>query len=479
VQDTFNTTVFGIQINSEFERPLQWMTADKYAESSLINKSVVAKDSNSYAGDYAVKMSTKSVSFPGQGTTVRPAAITNGQLTLDFGTFNYSFSGGTAINSRPSALTGYLTFDPRGFARAFISVEAKKWDNTAGEPVVVGSGNLSYSNETDTFRQFSIPISYTSCSMPDSVLITILSGGYDTSHTGTELVIDSLTLDTIGPQGNLPPIAVDDDTATLNDRSVTIDVLANDKDCDGASLGTPTIHATATSGSTMVNGNNTITYVPDPTALPTSDQFSYVVSDGQATDTAEVGILINRKPPKAIDDTIKVVQDSAVEVNVLDNDKEQDFDDLLIESIVTQPLHGTAQVTADDTIRYTADATFSGADSFQYVVRDAISTPLYDTATVRTDVLTGTDEAPPKPQVHIYPNPVSSQLYLRISNKHLRQDQLYLTIMSVNGETMKHTPLRDQTNVVDVRKLPGGLYFYHITRPDGTRLNSGKIIISQ
>lgn len=69
--------------------------------------------------------------------------------------------------------------------------------------------------------------------------------------------------------------------------------------------------------------------------------------------------------PVANSDTATTVQNSPVEVDVLTNDSDPDGGTLTL-SITTPPAHGTAIITADNTIVYTPDTDYVGSDSFTY-----------------------------------------------------------------------------------------------------------------
>jgi hypothetical protein len=474
VQDTFSTTFFGIQIESQFERPNYWITPDKYAESSLLNTSLVAKDTGSYAGNYAAKLSTKAIAIPGQGMYARPGALTNGQLTLNLGDFLYTFSGGSAISKRPAALKGYFKFFPKGFTRVYISVEAKSWDPSAQESITVGRGRWVHGAEQSTYQQFTVPVTYTSCQMPDTVLITILGGSPDTSAIGTTFYIDSLQLDTMSAQANLPPFANDDDTATRKNESITYNVLKNDQDCE-SSLSKPTLLETSNFGSFVVNADSTVTFSPDSSYTGYVSN-SYLISDGQATDTATFEVYVN-VPPQAVNDTVSIGQDSSIETDVLANDSDPEFNPVQLDSIIRPPANGTAQITGYNTIQYTPNSTFSGRDSLAYVICDHVSPPLCDTAHLYTKVLVGIEEAKSNAEIGVYPNPISSEMFLTIQPG-LLDDHAPLTIVNTKGEMVKRFQVKDNRRAFDVHDLTNGLYFYVLKQANGEKLTEGKVMIA-
>ncbi|MCB4457290.1 Ig-like domain-containing protein, partial [Leisingera sp. McT4-56] len=86
--------------------------------------------------------------------------------------------------------------------------------------------------------------------------------------------------------------------------------------------------------------------------------------------------------PAASDDSASAAHDTAVVLDVLANDSDADGDPLTV-TAVTAPSNGTAVINADNTITYTPDAGFTGADSFTYTVSDGTD---IDTATATVTV---------------------------------------------------------------------------------------------
>lgn len=75
--------------------------------------------------------------------------------------------------------------------------------------------------------------------------------------------------------------------------------------------------------------------------------------------------------PLAVDDAAETLEGQAVTIDVLANDREgSDPIDPATVAIATPPAHGTAVANPDGTITYTPNATYNGADSFTYSVRD-------------------------------------------------------------------------------------------------------------
>jgi len=118
----------------------------------------------------------------------------------------------------------------------------------------------------------------------DSFTYTITDGfgGYSSSN----VLIEVLAV-------NDAPIATADSAEVLLGGNVTIDVLANDSDPEGSTL-TVTAASNGSKGTTSVNTNGSITYSVSGNNRG-GDSFSYTVSDGNLSATANVSISIVRK----------------------------------------------------------------------------------------------------------------------------------------------------------------------------------------
>jgi serine/threonine protein phosphatase PrpC len=165
-----------------------------------------------------------------------------------------------------------------------------------------------------------------------------------------------------------PPVA-NDDSASTHTAPVTIPVLANDSDPDGDRL-TVTAVGAASSGTAVVNADNTVTYTPNSGATAATDGFTYTVSDGHGgTSVATVVIYLANRPPVALDDKAWT-HTAAVTVAALANDSDPDGDRLTV-TAVGAASSGIAVINADNTITYTPNSGASAAtDGFTYTVSD-------------------------------------------------------------------------------------------------------------
>lgn len=129
---------------------------------------------------------------------------------------------------------------------------------------------------------------------------------------------------------------------------------------------------------------------------PTSDSFTYRVSDGVNPPSAPVTVNIvfsgDNSAPSAADDSFSISEDGgSLVLNVLDNDADPDALPLSVTSISNGPANGVANIRNGVVIDYQPNADFSGSDQFRYTTTD--SGGLTATANVNITV-TAVNDAP-------------------------------------------------------------------------------------
>jgi hypothetical protein len=184
------------------------------------------------------------------------------------------------------------------------------------------------------------------------------------------------------------PVAQDDTAVVAIDKSVQINVLANDAASSGqtlnassATITTPPAHGTATVEPT----NGSITYQPT-TGYSGTDSLQYTVCDdlGAQSNTASISVRI-QPAPVAANDTATLQANKSITINVLANDKSAGGTlNPASTRIVVSPTHGTAVATSGE-VEYTPTTGYSGLDTFQYSVQDNLGTTS-NVATVSIEV---------------------------------------------------------------------------------------------
>ncbi len=163
------------------------------------------------------------------------------------------------------------------------------------------------------------------------------------------------------------PEAVDDSYEVAESGSATLTPLDNDTDVDGDSL---TIEAVAAeSGSAAITSDATqISYTAPDSG--TQDTLQYTISDGNGgTATASISISITgvNDAPVAVDDSATVNEDTAITIDVLANDSDEDGDTLSITAAATS--EGTVSITSGGLLYIPSD-NFNGSTQISYTVAD-------------------------------------------------------------------------------------------------------------
>lgn len=187
------------------------------------------------------------------------------------------------------------------------------------------------------------------------------------SYRGAEI---GQTSRTVRAWANRAPVPQDDSVSVAQDRSATIEVLANDSDPDGNPLTVVAVGAAA-HGMAAIAGNS-VTYTPAPGYVG-DDQFSYTVDDGAGGRTsANVRVTVQRTnhAPVARDDRYIVGYFGFAGLDVLANDGDEDGDSLSIVSF-TQPQPAVGVVVRNgNSLSFQADGVRFPEATFSYTVSD-------------------------------------------------------------------------------------------------------------
>jgi hypothetical protein len=211
---------------------------------------------------------------------------------------------------------------------------------------------------------------------------------------------------TVAPVNDAPRPAADR-LAVSEDGMVAFAPMANDIEVDGETLTLVSIGVPG-HGALVDNGNGTYTYRPDPDYAGT-DTFSYTVSDGTATASAQIRFDVTpvNDAPVAVDDQLTVLEGDSVVVSIDDilaNDSDLDtpHSQLSVE-FTTDPGNGDVSVLAGasalqalrmlpgQTVVYGHDGTETTLDVIRYRVWDGAAWS--NTASILLDVVP-VDEPP-------------------------------------------------------------------------------------
>lgn len=168
---------------------------------------------------------------------------------------------------------------------------------------------------------------------------------------------------------NDPPIAVNDTVTTLEDTSVTINVLANDSDVEGPLA---VISVTTTNGTAAVVGTDVV-YTPATNFYGTA-VLNYTISDGTNSATARITVTVTpvNDPPIARDDYASTLEDTSVTIKVTMNDTDPENTRLTLVSAFTT--NGAVVISSGTNIIFTPSTNYYGTVVFSYTTTDGTNT---------------------------------------------------------------------------------------------------------
>jgi hypothetical protein len=193
-----------------------------------------------------------------------------------------------------------------------------------------------------------------------------------------------------------------DDAPTANNQSVPtnedtpkiITLTGSDPEVDPLTFMIVTPPLNGTLGPiTVVNPTaSNVTYTPDLNFFG-ADSFTFKASDGTlSSGNAMVNITVNslNDPPAANNQNVTTSEDSgAFSITLTGSDPENDT---LTFFLLSNPLNGTlATTSSNDTVTYTPDLNFFGADSFTFRVKDTVFSNNNATVTIN---VTGINDPP-------------------------------------------------------------------------------------
>jgi hypothetical protein len=202
-----------------------------------------------------------------------------------------------------------------------------------------------------------------------------------TLDDGTATATVAVTVD-IGGENDAPVASNDTATAAEDTPIDLMTLLSNDTDADGQVLTIDSALA-GTNGTVGVSGD-IVTFTPAADFNGTAT-FTYVATDGVATDTGTVTVTVTavNDAPVATDDAPMIEEDTPTTFTTLaDNDSDVDLEMLTV-SAVDNANNGTVALNGGQPI-FTPTADYNGTASFDYTVSDGAGGT--DTGTVTITV---------------------------------------------------------------------------------------------
>lgn len=163
---------------------------------------------------------------------------------------------------------------------------------------------------------------------------------------------------------NCPPNAEDDLVEVAPDTPVTVDVSANDEHCKDDSLEVVDV-SQPDNGKCEIDEDGNVVYTPD-LGFEGSDKCTYTICVEGTQICSEADVIVGTlDPPVANDDNTWTTPETAVVVDVVENDIHPQDKPLDVVT-VDQPENGKCEVTADGKVLYAPNPNFVGMDSCTY-----------------------------------------------------------------------------------------------------------------
>ncbi len=211
----------------------------------------------------------------------------------------------------------------------------------------------------------------------DSFTYTIDDGQGGTSTASVSVLVTGI---------NDAPVAADDASSTDEDTAVTIGLIANDVDPDGAAPVVSGLNDSATVGALTPNGDGSVRYDPSgrfdflAEGEVATDTFGYTIEDGDGgidTATVSVEVVGVNDAPIAENDATSTAEDTPVTIAVLGNDSDAEGDPRAITGLDDAGTLGRVTLNGDGTVTYDPDGQFdaladgeTATDTFGYTISD-------------------------------------------------------------------------------------------------------------
>ncbi len=180
-------------VSTGVEAPTNWLTFDDIISGSVgfplpTGTATVSKTTDAHGGSFAARLETKSYSLGAQSATI-PGTLVLGSRFIDFGTLY----GGVPYAARPTQIQFYYKLTQVGGGTPDVGAVAVSLSRTTGGVSTdIATANASLS-PTSTYTLFTLPLTYTEGTAPDSLHIEFYSSAVQSPTIGSTLFIDDIS----------------------------------------------------------------------------------------------------------------------------------------------------------------------------------------------------------------------------------------------------------------------------------------------
>ena len=296
-----------------YSDPVTWTTTNALSGADTFGgRFLVTKSSTAHTGSFSARLTTDTLNTV--GTLIGPKRLTipgllvNGRFPLDLqgnvltgGTITPAAlpGAGQPFTQRLAAIKGFYQYAPVFNDSTGAMDSCMVWATLKKGSTIVANAVFKSSATVSSYTAFSASFDYLSCEQPDTLVILISAsvptlGDILTGRTklvpGSVLLVDDIAYDTLAAGFNFPPIARKDNANAVSNTAVSVDVLANDEDCDNqplsvSSIVTGPLHGTASIASNQVVYTSTSGY----SGL---DSLLYQAADANGTANAWLRVVV-------------------------------------------------------------------------------------------------------------------------------------------------------------------------------------------
>lgn len=170
--------------NGDFETWSDNNNAPPWTSYNYLFGSTAEKTSDSYHGDFAVRMETADLF----GEKI-PGFISLGNINTE----SFMPTGGIPFSSRPTGISLYYKYQPAETDTMLVFAALTKWNSAENQTDTIGlTGFFSGDNKTE-YSKLQLPFAYFSEETPDTINIGFLSS-FMNPKAGSTLFVDSLTI---------------------------------------------------------------------------------------------------------------------------------------------------------------------------------------------------------------------------------------------------------------------------------------------
>jgi len=290
-----------------YNNPNDWTTLNQVTGNRYLGGNFfVSQSTDAFTGSYSLRMETDTiyVGLLPDSNLILPGFAVNGNFQVDLAAILEASGAVSPAIFAGAGVPETTRKQKMRFKAKYIPVENDSllaWAILKSNGVVVAEAKINDPTPLPSFTELEAEFIYYSCEQPDTLVVmfgsstpnfsTAFSGNSELA-AGSVLFVDDIEFIDLPNSTNIPPIANFDEAFTFQNQAVTIPVLDNDSDCEGASLQLSVL-SQPMNGTVMMAGTDSLRYVPN-TDWAGADTLYYSIYDGtyQASSYVRINVFV-------------------------------------------------------------------------------------------------------------------------------------------------------------------------------------------